>query len=198
MHTTGTAARLAATALTVLLLLSGCEEAKKQPSREKPTETAIPVPKKPEYYAMQSVQGEIIRAKPRERGVALPDINATLALVSVFATWCPPCRAEIPHLVRLQDKYRSRMQIIGFSIEPSADAAALLPFMERHGINYMVIPSAQNRELLTKLLAMLNQPHNFTIPLMVLFKNGDYFRHYVGMVPEEMLESDIKKALKEQ
>ena len=38
-----------------------------------------------------------------------------VTIVNFWATWCPPCRAEIPDLIALQEKYRDQVQIIGIS-----------------------------------------------------------------------------------
>ena len=43
------------------------------------------------------------------------DWKGKVVLVNFWATWCPPCREEIPDLIRLQDRYRAQLLIIGVS-----------------------------------------------------------------------------------
>src|ERR1035437_9701919 len=47
--------------------------------------------------------------------IAASDLRGKVVLLNFWATWCPPCRAEIPDLIRLQTKYAGKLQIIGLS-----------------------------------------------------------------------------------
>src|SRR5579862_1756358 len=49
------------------------------------------------------------------RTISSGDWHGKVTLVNFWATWCPPCRAEIPDLIALQEKYRDQLQIIGIS-----------------------------------------------------------------------------------
>lgn len=58
-------------------------------------------------------------------------------LLNFWATWCGPCRAEIPDLVELQNKYKERFQILSLVVDDD-DAEAIKKFVEKSGINYPV------------------------------------------------------------
>ena len=60
-----------------------------------------------------------------------------VTIINFWATWCSPCRAEIPDLVALQDKYRDQLQIIGVS-EDEASAEEVKKFVIAHKMNYPV------------------------------------------------------------
>src|SRR5262245_21297994 len=49
------------------------------------------------------------------RRVSSDSLKGKVVIVNFWATWCPPCRAEIPDLIALQEKYRDQLQIIGVS-----------------------------------------------------------------------------------
>ncbi len=59
-------------------------------------------------------------------------------IVNFFATWCPPCRGEIPLLVKMQAKYGNKVAFIGLSVDDSATSSKVGPFMKSFGANYPV------------------------------------------------------------
>jgi thiol-disulfide isomerase/thioredoxin len=69
--------------------------------------------------------------------VTLADSKGKVILVNFWATWCGPCRAEIPDLVELQDKYKDRLQILGLVVDDD-DRDAIKKFVAKFGINYPV------------------------------------------------------------
>ncbi|MGC1954905.1 MAG: TlpA disulfide reductase family protein [Gammaproteobacteria bacterium] len=87
-------------------------------------------------------------AMPDERPVfSLPDTagqtrrvqewDGKVLVINFWATWCPPCREEIPEFVVLQQKYATHgLQFIGIAID---EPDAVLPFMQATGINYPVL-----------------------------------------------------------
>src|SRR5437899_258623 len=69
--------------------------------------------------------------------VSLAEYKSKVTLLNFWATWCGPCRAEIPDLVELQNKYRGQLQIIGLVVDDD-DPQAIKKFVEQFGINYPV------------------------------------------------------------
>src|SRR5215208_7052401 len=55
----------------------------------------------------------------RGRNLRLSDYKGKVVLLNFWATWCPPCRAEMPDLIKMQREYRSRgLQVIGITYPP--------------------------------------------------------------------------------
>jgi thiol-disulfide isomerase/thioredoxin len=71
------------------------------------------------------------------RPVNLAESHGKVILLNFWATWCGPCRAEIPDLIELQNKYKDRLQILGLVVDDD-DQEAIKEFVERQGINYPV------------------------------------------------------------
>jgi thiol-disulfide isomerase/thioredoxin len=69
--------------------------------------------------------------------LSLTDYKGKVTLLNFWATWCGPCRAEIPDLVELQDKYKDQLQIIGLVVDDD-DQEAIRKFVEKFRINYPV------------------------------------------------------------
>lgn len=111
-------------------------------------------------------------------------------LLVFFATWCPPCKAEIPHLLNLKKQFGNKFEIIGVLVEDGKSNDEVKKFVQENQINYPVTNSPENFVLASAIGGVSS------IPAMFLFgKNGDLIQDYVGIVPEEMLASDITKGL---
>jgi peroxiredoxin len=74
-----------------------------------------------------------IDGKPRH----LSEWDGKVLLVNFWATWCPPCREEIPGFIKLQSQYGAKgLQIIGVAVD---DRDAVRKFVHEHGMNYPVL-----------------------------------------------------------
>jgi thiol-disulfide isomerase/thioredoxin len=76
---------------------------------------------------------ETLDGKP----ISLAASHGKVILLNFWATWCGPCRAEIPDLIELQNKYKDRLQIIGLAFEDE-EVADLKKAVAKTGINYPV------------------------------------------------------------
>ena len=77
--------------------------------------------------------------------LTLQAYKGKVVLLNFWATWCGPCRAEIPGLIQLQEAYKDRLQIIGMDVDDT-DADRLRAFVKDKGINYPVaMTSVQTR-----------------------------------------------------
>ena len=78
-------------------------------------------------------QLDMLDGKP----LRVADYKGKVILLNFWATWCGPCRAEIPDLVGLQNKYKDQLQIIGLVVDDD-DREAIRKFVEKFRINYPV------------------------------------------------------------
>ena len=71
--------------------------------------------------------------------VSRSDYRSKVVILDFWATWCAPCRAEIPHFVELYDQYQEAgLEILGISLD-SEGLEVVKPFMEELGINYTIL-----------------------------------------------------------
>ncbi len=71
-----------------------------------------------------------------DKRIFLSNLRGRRVIVDFWATWCPPCKEEIPHFIRLAKEYKTNeLTIIGISNEPESK---LRQFALRNGINYLV------------------------------------------------------------
>ncbi len=175
--------------LAVALTFTACSNEKTEVKKQnKKVEVIKKIKNK---TTLTTIDGEKISIAKTEKGFKFSNAQNELVLVSFFATWCPPCKAEIPHLNNLQEKYKGKIKIIGILIESNKDSDELNSFINKYAINYTVTNSPANQEFADMVGGVKN------IPFMIMYnKKGDYVTHYLGAIPEEMIDSDIESALK--
>jgi thiol-disulfide isomerase/thioredoxin len=119
-----------------------------------------------------------------------------IVLVDFFSTWCPACRAVAPHLGSIQKKYPEKLLVYGVLLEEGKSDSEIRAFQQKYGATYKISNSQDNFRFSSAIASTLRLPRSFPIPLLVMLKDGKYFTHYIGAVPEEMIESDLKRALR--
>ncbi len=130
------------------------------------------------------------------KNFTLDQAKGKVVIFDIFATWCPPCRAEASHLASLQKKYKDDLIVAGVSIQKDLTTADIVDFKSQYGADYMMMVSPDNRKLAFSIASTLDGlESDFPIPLMVMYKDGKLVNYYVGATPEEFIENDIKKAL---
>jgi len=170
-----------------ILFFNGCSSEKK---KAEDNSTKVQDEVKNEKIVLQDISGKQIVVTPLEKGFSFSGYENKVVLVNFFATWCPPCKAEIPHLNNLQEKYKENLVIISVLLEENKSNEEINSFMKYNNINYIITNSLENFKLAQSAGGVKN------IPLMFLYdKNGKYSTHYVGAIPEEMIDADIKKVL---
>jgi len=121
--------------------------------------------------------------------VTLSDYKGKLVFVNFWATWCPPCRAEIPAFVELIDKYGDQgFAILGISVDKPADVEKIPSFMKKMKMNYPVLIASGD--------VVQNYGGISSIPTtFVINKEGKVLGRIVGSRSQDMFESIIKKYL---
>jgi len=168
-----------------------------------PTELSTPeinisVPeKKPEVFTLINTKSESHKVTVNDSKVILQNVTQPIVIVNLFATWCPPCIGEIPYLNDLQKKHQKELFVVGILTHDSIVQAELETFMAKNQVNYFISNGTYNDAFANLLAATLHLPKNFSIPLTVMYVEGEYFTHYEGGVPVEMIEYDIQQAKKQ-
>src|SRR5215207_668387 len=129
------------------------------------------------------------------RRVRLEDLRGQVVVLDFWATYCPPCREEIPHLVRLQKQYGPKgFKVIGLNVGGEEDRPKIPDFVKLYGIQYQL--ADPDDETVRLFLAQDDSiPQTF-----VLDRRGRLVRHFVGYDEEvaAQLESAVAGALAEK
>ena len=112
------------------------------------------------------------------------DYKGKIVLLDFWATWCGPCRAEIPDLVALQQKYKDTLQVIGIS-EDEAGVDVVKRFAVEHGVNYPIVMMTPELEKLFPGIGAL--PTSFIVD-----RESRVVQKHVGMLTARTTESETR------
>ena len=118
------------------------------------------------------------------RQLSSADWRGKVVFVNFWATWCGPCRAEIPALTALQDKYRDRLIIIGVS-EDEGPLDGVKQFAAAQKMNYPIV-------MLTPELTQLFPGVGAIPTTFVLDRESRLVQKHVGLFPPERLELETR------
>ena len=123
----------------------------------------------------------------------LEEMKGKVVVLDLWATWCGPCKMEIPSFIKLQDKYRAQgVEIVGVSLDPithGGTAQMVHTFMQQNNINYTIW-------VVNNPAAIGKYPVGQGIPTTyVIDRAGRTVKQYVGAQPESVFEDDIKSLL---
>jgi thiol-disulfide isomerase/thioredoxin len=130
-------------------------------------------------FALQSLDGKTLH---------LSDFRGKAVLLNFWATWCEPCKIEMPWIVDLQKQYASQgLQVVGVAMD-DVDAKDIAKFTKQMGVNYPVVIGKDETSDAYGGLPFL--PTTFYIG-----RDGKIVDRVFGIKGRSEIEDDIKKAL---
>jgi thiol-disulfide isomerase/thioredoxin len=129
-------------------------------------------------WELRNLEGKLVKSS---------DFDGKVVIVNFWATWCAPCKAEIPGFIALQEQYGDRgLVVIGVSVDGS-EPAVVKHFVTRSGINYQVLLGH---------LSLVKDFGGTAIPTTVIVdRSGNIVARHVGFAPKETFEKEIKSLL---
>jgi thiol-disulfide isomerase/thioredoxin len=122
--------------------------------------------------------------------LVMNDFKGKAVILDFWATYCPPCIEEIPHLVKLQTENSANLQVVGLHVGGEEDRPKVPPFVEKLKINYML--ATPEDDLSDALIGGGDAP----IPQTFVFdKNGRLVQKFVGF--DEQIRKDLDAAVRE-
>jgi thiol-disulfide isomerase/thioredoxin len=110
-----------------------------------------------------------------------------VVLVNFWATWCPPCREEIPELLELKKEYKDRLEIVGIS-EDDDPPESVMKFARQKGMTYPIVMATP--ELIDAYGGVPALPTSFLIDTA-----GRVVQKHSGLYPIEMYDREIRSLL---
>ncbi len=139
--------------------------------------------------AIGSVAPEFsLKSVPDGKTVTLSSLRGKAVVVNFWATWCGPCKIEMPWLVDLQKKYGDQgLQIVGITKDDSNEAT-IAKFTKKMGVNYTILVG--NQEVQDSYGGVGGLPTSFFVN-----RSGKVVHEIIGLDSESKFEDAIKKAL---
>ncbi len=116
----------------------------------------------------------------------LSDLKGKVVVINFWATWCPPCRAEIPGFIEVYDKFKSKgLEIVGISLDQKG-WDVVKPFIKKQSIPYPI--AIDDGKIASKFGKIGSIPTTYFID-----KKGIIVKDHVGYMSKE----DFMKVVKE-
>ncbi len=130
-------------------------------------------------FALEDLDGNIVK---------LSDYRGKVVFLNFWATWCPPCRAEIPYFIELIEQYgKDGFVVLGVDLDPR-DFSKVPAFVSQQGMNYPVLYD-------TKGVSGMYGGIQSIPTTFVINRDGKVVEQIVGSRPKNVFESIIKKWL---
>jgi peroxiredoxin len=120
----------------------------------------------------------------------LHDLSGNVILINVWATWCPPCRAEMPAIQQAYATYRDRGFIV-LAVNQREDGSAITPFLEQYGLTFPVLLDRDGQASATYQASAL--PSSFFVD-----RNGVIRAVYRGPMPSRVIAGTVEQLLQER
>jgi peroxiredoxin len=121
--------------------------------------------------------------------VRLADYRGKVILLNYWATWCGPCKVEIPDLVALQDEYRDEGFVV-LGVSQDDDPETLREFAKAYKMNYPVLVGKDRPDVVDAQGPVWGLPTTF-----VIGRDGTICRKHLGPATKEDFEREIKPLL---
>ena len=123
------------------------------------------------------------------KDVRLSDYKGKVILLDFWATWCGPCKVEIPWFVEFQQKYAAKgLQVIGVSVDDTVDK--MKPYVAQFKMNYPVLQGLNHDDVQDAYGPMWGIPVT-----AVISRDAKICAKHTGMSPKAAFENEIKSLL---
>jgi peroxiredoxin len=122
------------------------------------------------------------------RQVSLASLRGKVVFLNVWATWCAPCREEMPSIESLYKDFKTNRDFVVLAVSQDTDGGTVQPFVEQNHLQFTVLLDPRNE--VGELYDVNGIPETF-----IIGRDGRIVAHHVG--PYDWSNADIREALQE-
>jgi thiol-disulfide isomerase/thioredoxin len=123
------------------------------------------------------------------KDVSLSSFKGKVILLNFWATWCGPCKAEIPGFVELQNQYgKDGLVVVGYSVDDEAPKARA--FANEYKMNYPVLLGLGREDVQDAYGPIWGIPASF-----IISRDGRVCQKHLGIAPKAVFEKEVKALL---
>lgn len=137
--------------------------------------------------AVPAYTAETVKGEP----LALADLRGEVVLLNVWATWCYPCRREMPSFQALHSDYAAEgLRVVAVSIDQAGATREIQEFLQEYGLSFTILHDPDQR--ITRAFNTIGVPETFLID-----RDGTLVRHWIGRVDgrSEGIRAPVRAAL---
>jgi thiol-disulfide isomerase/thioredoxin len=133
----------------------------------------------PMHYTLQDMNGVDVK---------LDAFKGKVVVVNFWATWCGPCKAEIPDLVALQTQYKDDLVVLGISVDDKAED--MKPYAAEYKINYPLLVGNGRQDVQDAFGPLYGVPVS-----VIVGRDGKIAKKHSGIASREQFEAEIQSLL---
>ncbi len=146
-------------------------------------------------FALTTMEGNKIHIEVNDNGIKVKEYPNKVIILDFFGKNCPPCKAEMPILGKIQKRYKDKLQIIGLHVQEPLDIKDY-SMIKNRGVNFPVADYMKGNQDFVEYISSLTRWQG-QIPYMLFFdSNGTYKGYHLGMMDETVLERIIEQNYK--
>jgi thiol-disulfide isomerase/thioredoxin len=176
--------------LASIFLFTACEDAQTV-VKETPSFNELKTIKNENTFNLITTEGKKISFEYSQNILNSKELNGKIVLINFFATWCPPCKEEIPVFNQLTEKYPNDFVILSVLFQDQIDMVGLKEFMKEYKMNFDVTVGGDNAKLAYAFNNVQRIPESF-----LFTKDGVMIEKFQGAVDDEALNYLIEKLRK--
>lgn len=194
-------------AIPLLFLLTACED-KKSDNSHIPTENATQVLTDEEipYDTIEETSEPITltligdqnlseKITLSHKKLTFHNLQQGVILFNLFNTSSPASLSQTLALDTLQKKYKEKLFVVSLLTDENVTQQAIDTFKKNKNISHHFLIPSQNRAFAKLLLSSLHLSKHQTLPIAIIYKDGNYYSDFEGPVPIEMIQYDIEQAM---